>query len=94
MSKLKNYRLISKEKAETLSFHNLKRLMNKVRGHISFWENTDIRGYHVQYPDTVATWNVYVDQELYRHKTFFNMLREISKKFSHKNTPKLKVRRI
>lgn len=84
MSTRKGYAVITKEKAETLSFHNLKRLMNNVRAEIGFWENTGNPGDETSliYPETVK-------KNLEEHRAFFSMLREISKNHPHKDSPKL-----
>lgn len=96
MSALQSYAVISREKAETLAFHNLKRLMNKVRGHVSFWENTDtgiLRGHSSYYDQPKEVYEGIVCRELRRHRAYLAMLKDCARRFSHVDAPKLKARR-
>jgi hypothetical protein len=88
------YRAIAREQAESLSFHNLKRLMNKVRAHVGFWENTETSGgWYIQWPDTIDAYRASVATELARHRGFLAMLKEVAAKHPHVDGPKLKAAR-
>jgi len=84
MAKPRRYRVLTKTEAEKLEFHNLKRLMNKVRTHIGFWENTTVNW------GDIHDYEKIVQENLSKHRNFFEMLRGVSKNHPHKNSPKLK----
>ena len=85
MASPKGYRVITREQAEKLQFHNLKRLMNKVRACIGFWENTGNPG-----DENALTYPQTVEIVLAIHKEFFEMLRDVSRNHPHKDSPKLR----
>jgi hypothetical protein len=87
MASPKGYRVLTRVEAEKLQFHNLKRLMNKVRAHIGFWENTGnpCDENALVYPASAA-------RNLAGHKEFFEMLRDVSRNHPHKDSPKLRKR--
>jgi hypothetical protein len=89
MAKPQGYRVLTRTEAERLQFHNLKRLMNKVRACIGFLENTQV---DLEDGDGLSTF-LYIteaQQELARHKEYFEILRDVSRNHPHKDSPKLR----
>lgn len=81
------YNAKTRQQVEKLAFHNLKRLMNKVRARISFWENTKFDYFHWETPEQ---FKIRVQNQLVELREYFEMLRDVSRKHPHKDTPKLK----
>jgi len=85
MASPKGYRKLTRTEAEEIQFHNLKRLMNKVRAHIGFWENTGN-----PCDETALTYPQTVEVNLAMHREYFEMLRDVSRDHPHKESPKLR----
>lgn len=91
MARPSKYRVLTQEQAEKLQFHNLKRLMNKVRAHIGFWENTNVFEEYVDCDPLEYILRAHqIVEELEKHRRFFEMLREVSRNHPHQKSPKLR----